>query len=93
MRRVKTRKLLLLLLAVPLLMNASCASKPSAFQSSVPSDLMASCTEDDLLQVMLEAMDEAEGLNELWLLDYAGTAQECNLRLQGIQAYERSINP
>jgi len=93
MKLAKLRKTLLLLLIAPLLLSVSCAPERSAFQSSVPSDLMVSCTDDDLLQVMLEAMDDAEGLNELWLLEYAGTAQECNLRLKGIQNYERSINP
>jgi len=85
MLRVK-HNLNLATLLLALLLNVSCARTQSAYQLSATPDLLVPCRAEFLTE-MTEAIDGAEGLNELWLIEFAGRADECRIRLDGLQMW------
>lgn len=52
----------------------------SVFQSPVrPVEAMQPCNEDSFYEEMKTAITGAQGVKEVWLLDYAERAERCNI--------------
>ena len=85
---VKTKASLVICLAA-LLMSVGCANQPSAFRLDASPDLMETCHKGDFLDEMIEALDDAEGLTDIWLIEFAGEAEKCNINSQGLQGFNR----
>lgn len=86
MRPPLSIKIALVLCAAALLILTACAETPAVSRLNAPPDLLASCP-DDFLSLMETALQDAEGLDEAWLYQYAGEAEECRLRLNGLQVW------
>jgi len=38
---------------------------------------------------MQAVLEDAEGLQDIWLIEYAGEAEACRIRLEGLQNWAR----
>lgn len=88
-KRQRNIRILLVLCALSLIALSGCAETGNASLSYPPQDLMSSCSEDNLYDLMLAELDGAEGLNEIWLAEYAATARDCQMKLEGLQEWAR----
>ena len=69
---------------------SACAENPqSAFRLSASPDLLKKCHDGDFLDEMVEALDQAQGLTDSWLIEFAGAAQGCNINSQGLQEWAK----
>jgi len=71
-------------------MLSGCAGvKPNASRLSGAPELLQKCHDGDFLVEMIDALDGAEGLTDLWLIEFAGEAQKCNINSQGLQEWAK----
>lgn len=62
--------------------------EPDAFQlPAKPADLLIPPPQEDMYERMAIAVNNAQGLNEAWLMDYALEAQQDRLQLMATQNF------